>query len=53
MRKEKPGQKHQERKVLVRQEHLIRCYEIFRQFTQGMTPTPPPLIGHLKGGVDA
>ncbi len=54
MRKAKaPGQRHQERKTIVRREHLIRCHEIFRQFTEGMIPTPPPLIGHLRGGIDA
>lgn len=43
--------KHEERKVKVRQEHLIRCHEIFKRFTEDYTP-PPPLKGHLRGGID-
>lgn len=40
-----------QRKAVVHQERLIRNAEIFRQFTKGYM-APPPLTGHLAGGID-
>ena len=48
----KGQRRHEERKVIVRQERLIRCYEVFKIFTADIIPAPP-LTGHLQGGIDA